>query len=36
VLEEVRALVATHPDTRGRGSLDLAYRVDATAWERVD
>jgi len=35
VLAEVRALVAGHPDTAGRELLDLAYRVEAFAWERV-
>lgn len=28
-LGEVRALLATHPDTRGRDLLDLPYRTDA-------
>ena len=28
-LGEVRALLATHPGTRGRDVLDLPYRTDA-------
>jgi hypothetical protein len=35
VLDEVRALVASHPDTAGRDVLDLTYRVEAFCWERV-
>jgi SAM-dependent methyltransferase len=35
VLDEVRALASGHPDTAGREALDLAYRLEAFAWERV-
>ncbi|MFT3915051.1 MAG: class I SAM-dependent methyltransferase [Anaeromyxobacteraceae bacterium] len=35
VLDEVRALVAAHPDTRGRDVLPLAYRTDAFLFERL-
>jgi SAM-dependent methyltransferase len=35
VLREVRALLAGHPDTAGREQLELAYRVEGYAWERV-
>jgi SAM-dependent methyltransferase len=32
---EVRALLASHPDTRGRAELRLPYRTDVFTWERV-
>jgi SAM-dependent methyltransferase len=35
VLAEVRELLATHPDTRGRDDLALPYRVDAYWCERI-
>jgi len=35
VLAEVRALLATHPDTAGKDELVLAYRTDVFVWERV-
>lgn len=35
ILDEVRALLATHPDTAGRAELPLAYRTDVSCWERV-
>jgi SAM-dependent methyltransferase len=35
VLAEVRDLLATHPDTRGRDVLTVPYRVDASWCERV-
>ena len=35
VLEEVRQLVATHPDTRGRATVALPYRVDCFTFRRV-
>jgi len=35
VLDELRALVATHPDTRGCDELVLPYRVDAYWCERT-
>lgn len=34
VLDEVRAILATHPDTAGRDRLALPYRVDAYWCER--
>jgi SAM-dependent methyltransferase len=34
VLDEVRDLLATHPDTRGRDDLAIPYRVDASWCER--
>lgn len=34
VLAEVRALLATHPDTAGRESLALPYRTDVHVYER--
>ena len=34
VLDEVRALLAQHPDTRGRTELAIPYRVDAYWCER--
>jgi ubiquinone/menaquinone biosynthesis C-methylase UbiE len=34
VLEEVRALLATHPDTAGRAALALPYRTDVHVYER--
>jgi len=36
VLAEVREIVATHPDTRGRSDLAIPYRVDAYWTERID
>jgi SAM-dependent methyltransferase len=35
VLDEVREIVATHPDTRGRASIALPYRVDCFTFRRV-
>ncbi|HZP28907.1 MAG TPA: methyltransferase domain-containing protein [Acidimicrobiia bacterium] len=35
VLDEVRAILATHPDTRGRRELRIPYRVDAYWCERL-
>jgi SAM-dependent methyltransferase len=35
VLDEVRALLASHPDTAGKDELVLAYRTDVFLWERV-
>ena len=35
VLDEVRALLASHPDTAGRDEVVLAYRTDVFVWERV-
>lgn len=35
VLDELRELMATHPDTRGRDELVLPYRVDAYWCERT-
>jgi len=35
VLEEVRALLASHPDTAGQDELALAYRTDVFVWDRV-
>lgn len=35
VLEEVRALLASHPETAGRDEVALAYRTDVYTWERV-
>ena len=35
ILDEVRALLARHPDTAGRDALALPYRTDVFAWERV-
>jgi SAM-dependent methyltransferase len=35
VLDEVRELLATHPDTGGRDELFVPYRVDAYWWERT-
>ena len=35
VLEEVRALLASHPDTAGKVELALAYRTDVFVWDRV-
>lgn len=34
VLGEVRDLLRTHPDTRGRAELRIPYRVDAAWCER--
>jgi SAM-dependent methyltransferase len=36
VLGEVREIVATHPETRGRATLSIPYRVDAYWTERLD
>lgn len=36
VLAEVRDIVATHPDTRGRATVAIPYRVDAMWTRRVD
>jgi hypothetical protein len=35
VLDEVRTLLETHPDTRGRPDLQIPYRVDALWCERT-
>jgi SAM-dependent methyltransferase len=35
VLDEVRTIVATHPDTAGRTELSLPYRVDCYLLKRV-
>jgi len=35
VLEEVRALLASHPDTAGREELPMAYFTDVFLWEGV-
>jgi SAM-dependent methyltransferase len=35
VLDEVRGVLATHPDTRGRNEVAIPYRVDAYWCERV-
>ena len=35
VLDEVRQILATHPDTAGRAELALPYRVDCYMLERV-
>jgi SAM-dependent methyltransferase len=35
VLEEVRALLASHPDTAGKDEVVLAYRTDVFVWERL-
>jgi SAM-dependent methyltransferase len=35
VLDEVRALLASHPDTAGKDEVTLAYRTDVSCWERV-
>jgi len=35
VLAEVRALLASHPDTAGQDELALAYRTDVFVWDRV-
>jgi SAM-dependent methyltransferase len=35
VLDEVRALLASDPDTAGRDEVTLAYRTDVSCWERV-
>ena len=36
VLDEVRTILATHPDTAGRSDLSLPYRVDCYVLDRVD
>ena len=35
VREEVRAVLASHPDTAGQPELALAYRTDLFTWERI-
>jgi hypothetical protein len=35
VLDEVRDVLATHPDTAGRDELRIPYRVDAYWCERL-
>jgi ubiquinone/menaquinone biosynthesis C-methylase UbiE len=35
VLDEVRAVLATHPDVAGRGVVEIPYRVDCIAVPRV-
>jgi SAM-dependent methyltransferase len=35
VLDEVRQLLASHPDVAGRDELPLAYLTDVFLWERV-
>jgi SAM-dependent methyltransferase len=35
VLDEVRAVLASHPETAGRQELPLAYLTDVFLWERV-
>jgi hypothetical protein len=35
VLEEVRALLAAHPATAGKGELPLAYLTDVYLWESI-
>jgi SAM-dependent methyltransferase len=35
VLDEVRALLSSHPDTAGREELPMAYFADVFLWERV-
>jgi hypothetical protein len=35
VLDEVRAVVATHPDTAGRETVAIPYRVDCYWAERL-
>lgn len=35
VLDEVRQVLATHPDTRGRDRLAVPYRVECYVWTRV-
>lgn len=35
VRDEVRAVLASHPDTAGQGELALGYRTDVFTWERV-
>jgi len=35
VLDEVRALLASHPDTAGREGLPMAYLTDVFLWEAV-
>jgi SAM-dependent methyltransferase len=35
VLDEVRALLASHPDAAGKDEVILAYRTDVFVWERV-
>ena len=34
VLDEVRVVLATHPDARGRTELAVPYRVDCFWFER--
>ncbi len=35
IAAEVRAILASHPETAGRAELRLAYRTDVFTWERV-
>jgi SAM-dependent methyltransferase len=35
VLDEVRAVLASHPDVAGRDELPLAYLTDVFLWQRV-
>jgi hypothetical protein len=35
VLDEVRTILATHPDTRGRDEVAIPYRVDGYWCERL-
>jgi hypothetical protein len=35
LLAEVRALLATHPDTAGRAEVGLAYATDLHVYERT-
>ncbi len=35
VLDEIRAILREHPQTRGRDRLVLSYRVDAMYAERL-
>ena len=34
ILDEVRALLATHPDVAGRAEIALPYRTDVHVYER--
>ena len=36
VLDEVRSLLASHPDLAGRARITFPYRTDVHAWERTD
>jgi hypothetical protein len=35
VLDEVRTVLATHPDTAGRDAIPIPYRVDAYWCEKT-